>query len=45
MSCCPLQLQRIATLLSEKHDSKNGKILTYLTQYHCFALLLTKLTK
>jgi len=41
----PPHLQRVATLLCEKQNIKNIKILTYLTQYHRFALLLTKLTK
>ena len=38
-------LQCIATLPCEKHNIKTIKILTHLTQYHHFALLLTKLTK
>ena len=40
----PLHIQRVAILPCEKHNSKNSEILTYLTQYHHFALLLTKLT-
>jgi len=31
--------------LVKKNNSKNSKILTYLTQYHHFGLLLTKLMK
>jgi len=46
VSYFPPQLQRIATLPCEKHNIKNVKILvTYLTQYHHFALLLRKLTQ
>ena len=44
MSYFPPLMQRIATLPCEKKQYKNIKILTYLTQYHNFALLLTKLT-
>jgi len=40
----PPHMQCIATLPCEKQYQKI-KILTYLTQYHHFALLLTKLTK
>jgi len=41
----PPHLQRVTTLLCEKPIIKNSKILTYLTQYHHFALLLKKLSR
>jgi len=41
----PPHPQRVTTLPCEQHIIKNSKILTYPTQYHHFALLLTKLIK
>jgi len=35
----------VSLLYVVKNNIKNSKILTYLTQYHRFALLLTKLAK
>jgi len=45
MSYFPPHLQRVAILPCEKHNNKNSAILAYLTEYHRFALSLTKLTK
>jgi len=41
--CFPPHLQCIATLPCEK-QYQSSKVLMYLTQCHCYALLLTELT-
>jgi len=45
MSYFPPHLQCVAALPCEKHNIKNSKILMYLTQYHRFSSLFTKLTE